>query len=223
MAKISGIDIPELTFQEGSAPTTPASTKWKVYAKTDGLYFMDDAGTETGPLVDSGSGGIAYGTAFPGTPSTGDLFHRTDLSPAIYRYDGTRWLCTCPHHETMGQGDVLDNGGTDTGPYRRLALPTTDIYVTQWKIVTQVSSPNDGTRYWTVTLRNVAAGAFASSNVASFNTSADTQAQAVRHDQTVNAAITVSGRAFLDVIAVKTSTPGGIRLPCSVAYHFIAT
>ena len=54
MAKINEIDITSLTFQEGSAPTTPASTKWKIYTKTDGLYVIDDAGPETGPL---GSGG----------------------------------------------------------------------------------------------------------------------------------------------------------------------
>lgn len=40
-------------FAEGSAPSTPASTKWRVYAKTDGLYYIDDTGTETGPLVDA--------------------------------------------------------------------------------------------------------------------------------------------------------------------------
>lgn len=69
MAKISGIDVPELTFPEGTAPSTPASTKWKVYTKTDGLYYMDDAGTETGPLAASvaastvGSLGYSEGTS----------------------------------------------------------------------------------------------------------------------------------------------------------------
>ena len=50
MATIDGIDITSLNFQEGSAPGTPASTQWKLYTKTDGLYVIDDAGTETGPL-----------------------------------------------------------------------------------------------------------------------------------------------------------------------------
>ena len=31
-------------------PATPASTKWKLYFKPDGLYHIDDAGTVVGPL-----------------------------------------------------------------------------------------------------------------------------------------------------------------------------
>lgn len=40
-----------IQFAEGVAPATPASTKWRVYFKTDGLYIIDDAGNETGPLA----------------------------------------------------------------------------------------------------------------------------------------------------------------------------
>ena len=47
----------ELIMQEeASAPSTPASGKWKVYFKNDGLYIIDDAGNELGPLG-TGSGG----------------------------------------------------------------------------------------------------------------------------------------------------------------------
>lgn len=59
MAKISDVDITSLLFQEGSAPSTPASTKWRLYAKTDGVYYKDDAGVETGPLAAS-SGSTYY-------------------------------------------------------------------------------------------------------------------------------------------------------------------
>lgn len=43
-----------LLDEQGSAPTTPASGFWRVYAKSDGLYIVDDAGTETGPLSTGG-------------------------------------------------------------------------------------------------------------------------------------------------------------------------
>jgi len=33
--------------EEGSTPSTPATGKWKLYTKSDGLYLLDDAGTET--------------------------------------------------------------------------------------------------------------------------------------------------------------------------------
>ena len=59
MAKISDIDVPSLLFPEGSAPSTPASTKWRLYFKTTGLFHKDDAGAEVGPLV-SASGGSGH-------------------------------------------------------------------------------------------------------------------------------------------------------------------
>ena len=37
--------------EEGSTPATPGSNKWKVYFKAGGLYIIDDAGSETGPLL----------------------------------------------------------------------------------------------------------------------------------------------------------------------------
>ena len=55
MAKASDNKFPSVLFGElASAPTTPAAGNWRVYTKPDGLYVVDDAGTETGPL---GSGG----------------------------------------------------------------------------------------------------------------------------------------------------------------------
>lgn len=36
--------------ERGSAPTTPATGDWAVYFKSDGVYVIDDAGTEYGPL-----------------------------------------------------------------------------------------------------------------------------------------------------------------------------
>ena len=55
MATIDSIDITSLNFQEGSAPGTPSSTQWKLYTKTDGLYVIDDAGTETGRFAAAGA------------------------------------------------------------------------------------------------------------------------------------------------------------------------
>lgn len=40
--------------ERGSAPTTPDTSDWRLYFKSDGLYVVDDAGTETGPLSDGG-------------------------------------------------------------------------------------------------------------------------------------------------------------------------
>lgn len=58
MATIDNVEIPSLLLAEqGSAPTTPASGFGRLYAKATGLFFKDDAGTETGPLGTGGGGG----------------------------------------------------------------------------------------------------------------------------------------------------------------------
>lgn len=62
--------------EEGSTPTTPASGKWKVYPKGDGLYILDDAGIELG---------ISYETAYKIAPSVS----ANDLILAIKHLDGT--------------------------------------------------------------------------------------------------------------------------------------
>jgi len=54
VAKIDAVEIPTLLFDEqGSNPSTPASTNWRIYFKSDGLYIIDDAGAVTGPMVSS--------------------------------------------------------------------------------------------------------------------------------------------------------------------------
>lgn len=70
MAKISAIDITSLNFQEGSAPSTPASTKWKVYFKTGGFYIIDDTGAET--LIGSPGTTLLFDSTLGGTATSID-------------------------------------------------------------------------------------------------------------------------------------------------------
>lgn len=58
MAKISDVEIPSLLFAEqASDPAIPASGYGRLFVKSDGVYFIDDAGTVTGPLGAAGGGG----------------------------------------------------------------------------------------------------------------------------------------------------------------------
>ena len=55
MAALDDVETPSLLFAEqASAPTTPASGLWRAYFKADGIYIVDDAGNETGPLGPTG-------------------------------------------------------------------------------------------------------------------------------------------------------------------------
>lgn len=71
-----------IQFPEGSVPATPGTGKRRIYAKTDGFYDVDDAGTEVGPFgAASGGGpnGISYVKEGAGTTITTSA---TDISGA---------------------------------------------------------------------------------------------------------------------------------------------
>lgn len=69
-----------IDFDEGSAPATPDAGKRRVYAKTDGVYEKDDAGTEAGPIGStSGAGDI---TADDAWVAKGDLIVGTTTDTA---------------------------------------------------------------------------------------------------------------------------------------------
>ena len=50
MAVASSNPFPSVLFEEGAAPSTPAAGFWRAYFKTDGMYVIDDAGVESGPI-----------------------------------------------------------------------------------------------------------------------------------------------------------------------------
>jgi hypothetical protein len=75
--------------EQGSDPSTPASGKWKVYLKADGLYIIDDAGVITGPMISKGGtfpnftrASVVVGVANP----TADYTARTSVY--VFPYGG---------------------------------------------------------------------------------------------------------------------------------------
>lgn len=53
MANSATYNHTKIHFTEGSAPTTPDTGEWVIYAKSTGFFVMDDAGTEYGPFGDA--------------------------------------------------------------------------------------------------------------------------------------------------------------------------
>ena len=222
MATIDAIDITSLNFQEGSAPGTPSSTQWKVYAKTDGLYVIDDAGTETGPLAASsgGGGGISSGTSMPGSPSTNDRFYRTDLE-LVFHYDGTRWVTDTLFREFIGNATITATG------VQSFRVPTThETGLTLWLVAfyasTNTATTNDGTKYYTLDFRKLDT-ANSATTVASFDTSADTVDVWTNHRVAIGAVLTPATSPAVRVEATKTSTPGSCTGAFSWGYRLIGT
>lgn len=97
---------------------------------------------------------IPSGTAFPGSPSTGDLFRRTDRN-IEYFYDGTRWLST-----QLYTLDILRQGTTSIGStvstLTRVANPWSgecDIYVEDGVFGYYLTSSGD----WTLSIQQTTA------------------------------------------------------------------
>lgn len=97
-----------LVAEQGSAPDTPASGYGRIYCKSDGLYFIDDDGVETGPL---GGGGGGTDVAARYSSNAGQSIV-TGAAAAIIDFEdesfdthdavttGASWKFTCP----AGQG-----------------------------------------------------------------------------------------------------------------------
>lgn len=91
--------------EQGTDPSTPAASKWALYFKSGGLYYIDDAGSVTGPLGTGGGGSAAWESSAgefkpdTGVISSGDLMlHRareTDGASAIaHKFTNANSLAT---------------------------------------------------------------------------------------------------------------------------------
>lgn len=223
MAKASDNVFPRFLISEGGSTSTPASGRVTMYAKADGLlYSKDDAGVET--LVSGGGGGgIDSGTSFPGGPSTGDLFHRTNLAVPLWRYDGTRWLCTCQHELSSSNQDALNPLAATATIGRWAVRQDFGMYLDRLTLVTLVSTTNNGTNFWTVAFaRRDAANGNTDIVSLSTGTGPDTASNWVNHDQAIGAVLD-SGARELQLTATKTLSPGNAHVIGAVVYRLIGT
>lgn len=159
-----------------------------------------------------GSGGIVGGTAFPGSPSNNDLFYRTDLD-IIFFYNGTRWLCTCPHVIQFEQEQALVPITASTA--RRSALPslTLDFWAMDFWMASFVETTNSATQYWTVTLNATSTVLSTISNAPNVGT---IESAAVN-------AVLGPANFWLTLTITKVSTPGAAYLPAHLSYRYIGT
>lgn len=135
--------------------------------------------------------GLAAGTSFPGSPSSGDVFYRTDRN-IEYFYDGTRWLSTATY-------SIGTTAGAASATFSHLlANPwagTYDIYVEKLVYLFVITSATTGSNYFTgqvfsqdaTTPTNIGAGASGQSQ---------TQNSYVATTQTPNVVVGSSTDAF---------------------------
>lgn len=143
------------------------------------------------------------GTSFPGSPSTGDIFYRTDLRAICY-YDGARWvgdIITIP----MASYESLARNMTDsTRPYAT-AVPNEDILLVRWDVAYWLVGDVDASNYWTYSLsRTINAG----SEVEVVSQDVNTSLAQWRKDSHSLSTVIPSNDRVLRVYADKTGWPG---------------
>jgi hypothetical protein len=175
-----------------------------------------------GPVIATTASGVPAGTSNPGSPTTGDLFHRTDLGLLIY-YDGTRWLTCTEYSESLTTQTAVQSYNATITPLYGVVAQDYGIYLTRWCSVSFVLTTNDGSRFWTVALQRVnGAGTGATITSYSTGTTPDAAGNYVNHDQAINAVLDNTARAF-QLVLTKTSTPGNLFTYNTLRYRKIIT
>ncbi len=172
------------------------------------------------------SGGLALrfgGTAFPTAPGTGDLYFRTDLG-MWFRYDGTRWVCTC-RHALLSIFDVGLSGAGLTTCGRAAPPPLdgcSDIWLERIECSFFVSGGTalSGTNKWVgVVTKQPANTTLATFNIDSGASSVWRRSAAVD----IDALLTASTQFELETGWTKTGTPGNLYAQWVLNYRLVAT
>ncbi len=168
---------------------------------------------------------IGSGAAFPASPATGRVFFRTDLGWWCF-YDGARWLTTFETAHPLAISDAANPvtyaGAGNTIVQRTPYRSDYSIYVTRVATVTLVATTNNGTNFWTYTLRAVVADGSSPTNIHTFTTAGDAAGAQSNHDAAPSVAPPVfASRNYFDIVVTKTLAPGALTLWSTVYYRLV--
>lgn len=196
-----------------------------------------DALDHTG-LTGVGGGGLAAGAAFPGSPSTNDLYFRTNLG-MLFQYDGTRWLSSQLFTIQMIPGAGL-TATTAVGDMRSVISATanaivrapapplqggSDLWLVSHKVVFNVlggGTALSGSHKWTGTLAGVDSAGSGTGTVATTTIDSGSSA-AWREATTAIGAVRAAGSLWYSTAWTKTGTPGNLETGEIVSFRIIAT
>lgn len=167
-----------------------------------------------------------FGTSFPTLPDTGKPFLRTDLGWWCV-YDGTRWL-TCHEYSAVltyasgGVGMPIYSATGNTA-YVNTSQGYT-AYFTRIAAHSNVTAPNSGAAFWSVTVQGINLAASGSTTIIGFDTSADTAATRTNHSGAVSAGNALpANNYFVSVLLGKTGAPGNLELTLTVHWRYVVT
>ena len=177
----------------------------------------------SGNLVITATGGYAEGATFPGSPTNGTKFYRTDLNWLCF-YDGTRWLTCHEYSQPIAIQDILVpravSSAASTG---YLALRQDfDLFLTSLTIMSLTVSPNNGSNYWEYQFRYKNSSNSATV-ITTINTSTHTPLVATDCSVTLNTPLNTAA-IFLDFLVQGAAGSPGACYPFStINYRLIVT
>lgn len=183
-------------------------------------YFLSFDGTRD----------LGRGTAFPlsadlpGGLQTSDRFFRTDLGWLCY-YDGTRWLTV---HDTLLTVTPKVSSGVTPQSTPEVILPTEwGIYISRVIISTVVSTTNNVTNFWTVSIQTVNTAVTAGDTIYTFNTSGDVVNVRTPREAapplTLNPPIPTNRNLIRTTASFGAGAPGALEIICGIRFRLIIT
>lgn len=168
------------------------------------VIWSFDGGTTVFGIAQTSSSGLRSGTSFPGGPSDGDLFYRTDTK-ILYEYGSgvSRWLSTDRKYVPL-TGPTYLQGSTSVGPVGYFPV-FEDFYIEAFQCTTRVTSPNNASNYYAVNLYKSTVAASATS-IAAIDTHLDTATDWALHTVSVSAIVVAS---TYPILQVNTSNGAG--------------
>ena len=213
----TGIDV---VYQDADGTVDlVVNTEWV----QDLIGAMLTGNTETGLTVtyQDADGTIDFaidsGTSNPGSPSTGDLFYRTDLHMWV-EYDGARWLSVHEYSNNIEIAGVPDSGRIMVTRIRADHNP----YYTRVAVSTRVNNTNNGSHYWIAYIQGVDVVLGSGSTIYTLNTISDTVNVVTDHEGNPSDPTPVYDY-FMSVYIVKNGAPGSIDIWLTYYYRLIIT
>lgn len=149
------------------------------------------------------------GAAFPGGPSSGQFFHRTDRRLDYY-YDGTRWLTEHLYEMPLFVADLLQPQSA-TGTISRAMVPwagVRDLYLKDFQASFYVDGGTalGASHKWTCQLRKLPGGTVISTVIIDSGATFTWRNSGLVG---IDALVGITNLEF-DVLATKTGTPGNL-------------
>lgn len=162
--------------------------------------------------------GVDAGTSFPVSPSTHDLYYRTDRD-LLYFYDGTRWLTVQVYKKSLIPKTLPDYTATATAMYAP-AEAGTNFWVVDCVFFSRMQTASDASNYWTLAVSSADNTGNPVATLASRDTKTDSTSFVC--SRVTAGALFGTSATWMILKATKTGSTGNVQwLACDVNYRLV--